>query len=87
MMMEEPGMSAHMHREKPNFNGEGEIWLQELDLDSWKLKGERFYLWRGACAGTWAEGPHIYKRDGRYYLLIAGRRYEFQSRRDGCGKR
>ena len=57
--------------EKPNYNGEGEIWLQEIDLEKWALKGERFYLWRGACGGTWAEGPHIYKRDGRYYLLIA----------------
>ncbi len=57
--------------EKPNFNGEGEIWLQEIDLDNWKLKGERHFLWRGACRGTWAEGPHIFKKDGKYYLLIA----------------
>ena len=57
--------------ENPNFQGEGEIWLQEIDLDNWKLTGERHYLWRGACMGTWAEGPHIYRRDGRYYLLIA----------------
>jgi len=56
----------------PNFNGEGEIWLQELDLDNWSLKGERYYLWRGALYyGTWAEGPHLYKRNGFYYLLIA----------------
>ena len=55
----------------PNFNGEGEIWLQELDLNEFKLIGERYLLWRGACGGDWAEGPHIYKKDGRYYLLIA----------------
>jgi alpha-N-arabinofuranosidase len=57
--------------DEPDFPGEGEIWLQELDLDTWKLVGERHYLWRGACGGVWAEGPHLYKRDGRYYLLIA----------------
>lgn len=57
--------------EKPNFPGEGEIWLQEIDLEEWKLIGQRHYLWRGACRGTWAEGPHLYRRDGRYYLLIA----------------
>ena len=57
--------------EKPNFQGEGEIWLQEIDLENWRLTGERHFLWRGACRGTWAEGPHIFKRDGRYYLLIA----------------
>ena len=57
--------------ENPNFNGEGEIWLQELDLNEFKLVGEKHLLWRGACGGVWAEGPHMYKKDGRYYLLIA----------------
>lgn len=57
--------------EKPNFQGEGEIWMQELHPTSFQLTGERHYLWRGACQGTWAEGPHIYKKDGWYYLLIA----------------
>lgn len=57
--------------EKPNFPGEGEIWLQEIDLDRWALKGKRYFLWRGACGGVWAEGPHVYKRDGHYYLMIA----------------
>ncbi|MCA0932991.1 glycoside hydrolase family 43 protein [Lutimonas saemankumensis] len=57
--------------DKPNFPGEGEIWLQEIDLDNWKLTGERSFLWRGACGGVWAEGPHMYRKDGRYYLMIA----------------
>jgi len=58
--------------EIPNFNGEGEIWLQQLDLGKWALVGERHYLWRGALIGAiWAEGPHLYKRDGRYYLMVA----------------
>ena len=57
--------------ENPNFEGEGEIWLHELDPETWTLIGERHFLWRGACGGVWAEGPHLYKRDNRYYLLIA----------------
>ena len=57
--------------EKPNFSGEGEIWMQELDANTFQLIGKRHFLWRGACQGTWAEGPHIYKKDGWYYLLIA----------------
>lgn len=57
--------------EKPNFPGEGEIWLQEIDIENWKLIGKRSYLWRGACGGVWAEGPHMYKRNGWYYLMIA----------------
>lgn len=57
--------------ENPNFPGEGEIWLQEIDPERWTLVGPRHFLWRGACGGVWAEGPHLYKHDGRYYLLIA----------------
>lgn len=57
--------------ENPNFQGEGEIWLQELNPENWSLIGERHLLWRGACGGLWAEGPHLYKRNGVYYLLIA----------------
>ena len=62
----------------PEFDGQAEIWLQELDLDSMGLIGERHYLWRGCCGGVWAEGPHIYKKDGYYYLLISegGTAYE-----------
>jgi alpha-N-arabinofuranosidase len=55
----------------PAFPGEGEIWLQELDPENWSLVGERHFLWRGACGGVWSEGPHLYKRDNRYYLQIA----------------
>ena len=57
--------------ENPNFNGEGEIWLQELDISEFKLIGKKHLLWRGACGGVWAEGPHMYKKDGKYYLIIA----------------
>ena len=57
--------------ENPSFDGEGEIWLQELDLNEYSLIGERHLLWRGACGGVWAEGPHMYKKNGKYYLIIA----------------
>lgn len=62
----------------PEFPGQAEIWLQEVDMDAMKLIGERYYLWRGCCGGVWAEGPHIYKKGGYYYLLISegGTAYE-----------
>lgn len=62
----------------PAFDGQAEIWLQELDLEEMALIGERYYLWRGCCQGVWAEGPHIYKKDGYYYLMISegGTAYE-----------
>ncbi|MCW7555607.1 glycoside hydrolase family 43 protein [Endozoicomonas gorgoniicola] len=52
------------------YPGQGEIWLQELDLATVSLKGERHFLWRGT-GGDWVEGPHIYKYNGRYYLMTA----------------
>ncbi|MET4696199.1 glycoside hydrolase family 43 protein [Endozoicomonas lisbonensis] len=52
------------------YPGQGEIWLQELDLKTFSLKGERHFLWRGT-GGDWVEGPHLYKYNGRYYLMTA----------------
>lgn len=52
-------------------NGIGAIWIQELDIDNWKLIGNRYSLWEGACDKNHTEGPHIYKRNGKYYLLVA----------------
>ncbi len=62
----------------PEFPGQAEIWLQELDLDRMRLVGDKHYLWRGCCQGAWAEGPHLYKKDGYYYLLLSegGTSYE-----------
>lgn len=52
--------------------GDCEIWLQELDLQEQKLTGEVYVLWDGAMKNAvWPEGPHLYKRNGYYYLLIA----------------
>ncbi len=55
----------------PEFPGQAEIWLQEVDIEAMALIGERHYLWRGCCGGVWAEGPHIYKKGGYYYLMIS----------------
>ena len=56
---------------QPTVNGIGEIWVQELDLNDWKLIGPRSSIWRGACGGCCVEGPHIYKKNGLYYLMVA----------------
>ncbi|HSB02429.1 MAG TPA: glycoside hydrolase family 43 protein [Anaerolineales bacterium] len=51
---------------------EREIWLQELDLQSMSLVGEVYVLWDGALKqAAHAEAPHIYKVEGRYYLMIS----------------
>ena len=52
--------------------GDNEIYLQELDLEKKKLVGECYVLWNGALRDVvWAEGPHLYKKDNYYYLMIA----------------
>ena len=54
------------------YDGHTEIWLQELDLGAMRLVGESQVLWDGALKGAiWAEAPHLYKIQGRYYLLTA----------------
>jgi beta-xylosidase len=45
------------------------IIIQEMDINTGKM-GPVIPLWNGT-GGVWPEGPHIYKKDGYYYLLIA----------------
>jgi alpha-N-arabinofuranosidase len=56
----------------PAYEGDSEIWLRELDLTKMQLIGTEFVLCGGALKGAvWAEAPHLYKVDGRYFLMIA----------------
>ena len=53
-------------------NGDWEIWIEELDLHAMCLKGAGTAVWKGALKDCiWPEGPHLYKKDGWYYLLIS----------------
>ncbi len=54
------------------YNGDWEIWIQELDLKQMKLIGESMAIWKGALKDViWPEGPHLYKVGEYYYLLHA----------------
>lgn len=54
------------------YNGDWEIWVQKLDLVNMRLWGESFAVWKGALKEViWPEGPHLYRKDGYYYLMIA----------------
>lgn len=58
--------------EGPAYFGNWEVWAQEFDADALRLIGEPFGLWRGALREcVWPEGPHLYRKDGYYYLTIA----------------
>jgi alpha-N-arabinofuranosidase len=57
------------------YDGHRALWMQEFDVKSQTLVGERKII---VNAGTdiskkpiWIEGPHIYKRNGFYYLMAA----------------
>lgn len=62
-------------REDTNEDGthrEQAIWISEIDLVNMCLVGEKRTIWGGAlknCASP--EAPHLYKKDGYYYLVIA----------------
>lgn len=54
------------------YNGDWEDWVQELDLNTMRLVGDSHKIWKGALRDAiWPEGPHLYKIDGYYYLMIA----------------
>ena len=46
------------------------IYICEVDLKQGRITGERKNIWTGT-GGSYPEGPHIYKKDGWYYLLIS----------------
>jgi alpha-N-arabinofuranosidase len=60
---------------RPRYDGHRAIWIQEFDLAAGRLIGPRKLLVDGGVRPEdkpiWAEGPHIYKVDGWYYLMAA----------------
>lgn len=54
------------------YNGDWEIWIQKMDLSAMALVGSSHKVWKGAGHHViWPEGPHLYKKDGYYYLMHA----------------
>lgn len=48
---------------------DGGIYLSEMDITTGAAIGETHRLWQGTANNP--EGPHLYKIDGMYYLLLA----------------
>lgn len=55
---------------RPGANRFAGIILQEYSVKEGRLIGERINIFKGTSLG-FTEGPHIYKRNGWYYLLTA----------------
>lgn len=60
------------NQEGCKYNGDWYIWIQELDLKEMKLIGEPKDVWNGSMRDViWPEGPHLYKKNGYYYIMHA----------------
>lgn len=61
--------------EPPRYAGHRAIWVQEYDWRAGKMVGESTQLVNGGVDITrkpaWIEGPHLFKREGWYYLTAA----------------
>ncbi|PZU06662.1 MAG: glycoside hydrolase 43 family protein [Sphingobium sp.] len=61
--------------EPPRYSGHRAIWIQEYDWRTGKMVGESTQLINGgvdiARKPVWIEGPHIFRKDGYYYLTAA----------------
>ena len=59
----------------PLWNGHRAIWMQEFDVTAKQMVGPRKLIVNGgvdlATQPIWIEGPHIFKKDGKYYLICA----------------
>ena len=60
---------------EPLYEGHRAIWIQQYDFGTKKLVGPRSVIVNGgvdlAKKPIWIEAPHIFKRDGTYYLICA----------------
>ena len=76
--------SGKMSDKNPLWGSHRDIWVQEFDINSWKLVGKRVVALNGGdyykkgtldggfeCGVNHFEGSHLYKKDGKYYLMIA----------------
>ncbi len=60
---------------KPLYEGHRAIWIQQFDAAAGKTVGPRTLLVNGGIdiskKPIWIEGPHIFRKDGFYYLIAA----------------
>jgi len=60
---------------QPLYEGHRAIWIQQFDPVRQQMVGEKHVVVNGGVdiskKPVWIEGPHIYKVDGRYYLMAA----------------
>lgn len=88
LFFDDDGRAYLLHNDMPpgerQWKSHRALWLREFDTERDCTVGERTLLLDGgldfAAQPEWLEGPHLYKHEGRYYLLAAeGGTYEEHS--------
>lgn len=65
-------IGTHPNPEGCKYDGDWYIYIQEFDIKTFSLVGEKHDVWNGAMKGVhWPEGPHLYRVGDYYYLLHA----------------
>lgn len=65
-------IGTHPNTNGCGYDGDWYIWIQELDLEKMQLVGEPKDVWNGSQKDViWPEGPHLYYKDGYYYIVHA----------------
>ncbi len=70
LFFDEDGRVYFQSNRGMTFKMERAIYQSEVDLPSGRRLTEPVIIWRGS-GGSYVEGPHIYRREGWYYLLTA----------------
>jgi alpha-N-arabinofuranosidase len=59
----------------PLYQGHRAIWMQEFDVAGKRMVGQRKLIVNGGVdlskKPIWIEAPHIFRKDGKYYLICA----------------
>lgn len=71
--------SGNCKPQNPVFDKHRNIWIQEIDPETWKLIGKKvdvldggeYYVNKKLGSVNNYESPHLYKKEGKYYLMIA----------------
>lgn len=65
-------IGTHPNPDGCRYDGDWYIWIQQLDIKKMCLVGKKYNVWNGSMRNViWPEGPHLYKKDGYYYILHA----------------
>ena len=65
-------IGTHPNPDGTRYDGDWFIYISELDINEFKLVGEKKNVWNGALKNCiWPEGPHLYKIGDYYYIMHA----------------